>query len=468
MQVHAIVEIEEGTLHVVVGGRDGRQLRVLRSTRLPLPDLNRDALATALRGLGGDLLHGASGVHVVLGDRRAQHFVTTLPRLGSAAAMQFVVREAARLSGQSVGAELLVKARFLRRRRDGKLVVGATSLPRAAWAQLAEAFEASGLPVLGLHTMEECLARAALGRDDAVAVVETNTGRARFVLCDGDCPTQVRRFLVGAGEGNGHAMATQLAMELPRTFEWLRETGQAVPRTLVLGHRVGVDDESMVMLQNEDLAQVLRAPVRLVVDEGQVPPGLAASELLAALANGAPVTSLLGLQRLALPFGSGRLLGLLATAAAGIAASVFAVRQGMELWQLRQQVRGLAEQQAVLDADVEPEPGAAPMGEVPTDARLQAVLVRRRPISLLLADISAIAEPELSVEDLRFGGNDRLLVAGVVQGKSRQQALAAIAAFSKRLDAIPYLATGGDEEIVEVPRLPNSFRFRLGMTWRNP
>ena len=64
--------------------------------------------------------------------------------------------------------------------------------------------------------------------------------------------------------------------------------------------------------------------------------------------------------------------------------------------------------------------------------------------------------------------DDRLLVAGVVQGASRQQALAAIAAFSKRLDELPYLRIGGDEEIAEVPRLPNSFRFRLGMTWRNP
>lgn len=468
MQVHAIVEFEEGALNVVVGGRDGKQLRVLRSVRVPLVDTGREALSVALRGIGSDLLHGATGVHVVLGDRRALHFASTLPPLGSTAAMQYVVREAARLGGLPAGADLLINSRLLRRLRDGKLVVGSAVLPRAAWTPLAQALEESGLPVLGLYTMESCLARAAGNGAAASAIVETNAGRARFVACDGDCPVQVRRFLVGGGEGNGHAMATQLAMELPRTFEWLRETGHAVPKTLVLGLRVAIDDDGLSMLQNDELPQVVRARSQLVVDEGQVPPGLAASELLTRLLTGRETPSLLEPPRLLLPIGKGRKLALLTMVAAGLCASVFAVDVGMELWQLRQQVQGLAEQQAVLEADVVPDPGPVPMAEGPLDARLQAVLTRRRPISLLLADISGIAQPELHVEDLRFGSNDRLLVAGVVQGKSRQQALAAIAAFGKRLDEIPYLRTGGDEEIVEVPRLPNSYRFRLGMTWRNP
>jgi hypothetical protein len=446
MQNHAIVEIEEGALNVTVGGRDGKHVRVQRAVRMPLSELNRDALTVALRGIGSELLQGATGVHVVLGDRRAQHFASTLPPMGAAAAVQFVLREAARISNADSGAEVLVATRLLRRQAGGKLVLGSTVLPRAAWEPLAAAFEASGLKVLGLHSMETCLALGAVGhghKAESVAVVEVNAGRARFVLCDGDCPVQVRRFLIGGGgsggEGLGAAVTTQLAMELPRTFEWLRETGQPVPATLVLGLRAGDDESAPEMLQSDELKQVLRAKSPVVVGEGQASPGLATATLLVRLASGKPLPSLLEPPRVVLPLGFTRLATLFTSVAAGLACTASAIVDT---------TGGMALQSEAL-------------------SWLQKAMSMRRPISRLLADVSDCASADLHIEDLKFASTERLLVIGVVKGASRQQALAAIAAFAKRLNEIPYVQTGGDEEIGEVPRLPNCFRFRLGMNWRN-
>lgn len=474
MQTHAIVEIEEGALNVTVGGRDGKHVRVQRAVRLPLSELNRDTLTVALRGIGSELLQGATGVHVVLGDRRAQHFASTLPPIGAAGAVQFVLREAARLSNANSGDEVMVATRLLRRQAGGKLVLGSTVLPRAAWEPLAAAFEASGLAVLGLHSMETCLALGAVGHGHkaaSVAVVEVNAGRARFVLCDGDCPVQVRRFLIGGGggEGLGAAVTTQLAMELPRTFEWLRETGQPVPDTLVLGLRAGDDESAPQLLQGEELKQVVRAKSPVVVAEGQASPGLATATLLVRLASGKPLPSLLEPPRVVLPLGFTRLATLFASVAAGLACTASAIVDTNAGMALHGEVLGLAAERAELEsAEVAPSLPAVPAGEIADVSWLQKAMSMRRPISRLLADVSDCASADLHVEDLKFASTERLLVIGVVKGASRQQALAAIAAFSKRLNEIPYVQTGGDEEIGEVPRLPNCFRFRLGMNWRNP
>ena len=52
MKMHAIIEIEEGTMNVVVGGRDGGRTRVVRSLRMPLADLGTATVENALRTIG--------------------------------------------------------------------------------------------------------------------------------------------------------------------------------------------------------------------------------------------------------------------------------------------------------------------------------------------------------------------------------------------------------------------------------
>ena len=67
MKMHAIIEIEEGSMNVLVGGAgDGGRATVARSARLPLPDLGRETVENALRlRNAGDHVH-----HVGRGENR--------------------------------------------------------------------------------------------------------------------------------------------------------------------------------------------------------------------------------------------------------------------------------------------------------------------------------------------------------------------------------------------------------------
>ena len=476
MQTSTIVEIEEGALNVVMGARDGDVVRVLRSARVPLPDLGRETLTNALHAMQDDSLQGATTVHVVLGERRMQHFVSTLPKMSPADAVAFVVREAQRLCGMQAPADVMVATRVLRRLPGGRLVIGTTALARSVFEPIREAFTAVGIEVGALYSMESLLALAAQPVDGrAVAVLECNAGRARFVLCDARSPVQVRRFLIGgAGETNSAALATQLAMELPRTFDWLRETQQPLPAALLLGMRAAIDDDSLTMLQNDELAQVVRVPAPFALAQESMPtPSLGVGMLLKALCDDDVVLSLLDAPRLVMPWSSGRLLSLAAALVVGGIGTWSAVVDGNEFLQLqtaREQVAGEAAElaAAAAAAGVIPVEAGAGDDDVGGDAaRLELALSMRRPISRLLAEISNGAGPQLHLEELKFASTDRVLVVGVVQGRSRQDALAAIATFTERLGKLPYVTVGGEEEINEVARQRNCFRFKIGMAWRN-
>ena len=470
MQTIAILELEEGGLNVVVGGRDGATIRVVHSLRVPLTDLGRESLGSALRSIDRDVLQGVTGVHVVLGERRMQHFLATVPKLSVPDAIKFVVREALRVTGMQSPADTLVSTRLVRRLPHGRVVVGATAIARNVWEAMREAFTANDLQVLGLYSMEACHALAAASSDGGpVAVLECNGGRARFVLCDGQSPMQVRRFLIGGGgDGNATALAAQLTMELPRTFEWLRETNQPMPGTLVLGARVQVDDDVLPSLRGDDLKAVVRASSPVPVDADQAPPSIGVAMLLARLCDGQSLPSLLDEPTFSLPVPMSRIAGLAAMFVAGLAGSWSAVVDGAGWMQVRDAREEVAvearELSGRLSAEGLPQTAHGPSGD---DELLVGALSMRRPISKLLADVSNCADTELHVEDMKFASTDRIVITGIVQGDSRQDALKAIARFSRQLADIPYVLAGGDEEITEVPRLKNCFKFRLGMKWRN-
>jgi hypothetical protein len=470
MQSHAIIELEEGSLNVVVGVRDGSKTRVVRSIRLQCPDLGRESLSNALRSIGRDMLEGAPGVHVVLGERRVQHFLSTVPKMGAADVVGFVVREALRLTGLPSLGEALVATRLLRTLPGGKLVMGTTAIGRSVWEPIKDAFAANNLQVLSLHSMEACTALAAVSSDGrATAMVELNAGRARFVLCDGQTPVQVRRFLIGGGgEANEGALATQLAMELPRTFDWLRETGQPIPSTLILGLRVSIDEDAISMLRSDELQEIVRAACPVELAPEQAMPGIGTAMLLTRVCHVQTLPSLLDAPRLQLPWSSSRWLGLAAASVAGLACSWSAVVDGTSFFAARSDKTVAVAEADRLQSELAMVGGPEVAAVVTADgAWLDKALSMRRPVSRLLADISNSAGPELHLEKLKFASTERIVVTGVVRGDSRKTALAAIAAFSRRLGALSYLKLGGEDEISEVAQQKNCFRFKLGMTWRN-
>jgi Tfp pilus assembly protein PilN len=473
MTTYAIVELEEGALHVVVGARDGATMRVLRSVRLPIADLSRETLTTTLRGIGSDVLQGAAGVHVVLGDRRAQHFASAVPALAAADVLAFVQREAVRLTGVQGAADVLLTTRLLRRLPGGKWQLGTTALARAAWEPVRAAFAASGLTVLGLHTMEACLALATGTNVESgpVAVVECNAGRARFVSCDAGSPVQVRRFLIGAGEGNPAALAMQLAMELPRTIDWLRETGHALPRAIVLGSRVTLDADAQAMLQAAELPPLRSASCAVQLAADTPAPSLGSLALLQALGTGRSLPSLLTPPRLVLPLAPKHLVALAAVAVAGFAATWSAFVDGTALLErrdalaeAREEGRALADELAARqepELELESEPPGA------DGDRLAAALRSRRPTSRLLGEVSNLVPAGMNLDELKWASADRIVVTGSVGGASRQAALAALAVFGDRLRALPYLRADGQDEVTEVAGQQHRFRFRLGMAWRH-
>ncbi len=472
MQTHAIVEIEEGSLSVVVGARVGKATRVLKSQRVALADLNREAVTQALRSLAGDVLQGARGVHVILGERRVLHFSSTVPKMGATEMASFVVREALRLTSLKSPDEVLATTRLVRSLPGHRHVLATTAVARAVAEPILAAFEQNQFQVLGLYSTETCMALAAPPRgSQPLALLECNAGRARFVLCDGPSPVQVRRFVIsGAGEAGGDMLATQLAMELPRTFDWLREIGQELPRTMLLGTRVAIEDDSLAMLKGDEFQHIGRAQPGLAIDAEAQPPSLGASMLLRALALGEAPTSLLSPPRVVLPVGAGRLVTIAAALIAGGAMSWsawvdFEGQRSLRYAIAQAELEFGKLQQQIADQKVQAPPPSAPSTD---DAVVAAACAMRRPVSLLFAQVSNAAEPSVNLEELKFASADRIIVSGSVTGESRREALAVLATFGKRLRDIPFVKPDGQDDVSEVAGQRTRFRFKLGLAWRNP
>ncbi|MCA8977572.1 MAG: hypothetical protein KDC98_22805 [Planctomycetes bacterium] len=472
MKKHAIVEIEEGALTLTVGGSDGRGklLRILSCDRFPLPEATTDTVRAALGALGSAVLQGGGGVHVIVGDRRAHHFVSEVPRMRPEEAVQVMVREGLRVSGAPTAADLLIAPRLLRCEHGGTLVIGAAALPAGVWQPLRSAFESSGMSVSGVHTMESCLALAAAGTAGNTAVLECSPGRARFVLCDAGAPVQVRRFILGGGgDTDSAALVAQLALELPRTFDWLRESGKSLPKTMVLGSRLRLDGDSTEMLRG-DLEGIERPAVRYELADGAIEPGLATLMLLSRLADGEPLPSLLSAPTIRIPFRRSRVWAIAAMGLFGLALSWSAIVDVRAGFEVEDEVARTDAERLRLEQDLTGlEAIAAPLVETALERkRLDAALGMRRPVSRLIAEISNCATDAIHLESLQFASTATVAVGGVVKGSSRKAALEALTGFVDRLRTLSYLDPDGRDEVSEVPGASNCLRFRIVMSWGRP
>ena len=161
MKTHAVIEVEEGGMTLTIGEQHDASLQIQRCERVQTGDVSAESVATAMASFGPDAFAGARGVHVVVGDRRAHHFVTTTPKMPNGEVVNYVIREALRVSGLRGTEELLVAPRFIRTLSGGRLTIAVTALPHLVWHPFEVELESRGVPVLGLHTMESCLALAA-------------------------------------------------------------------------------------------------------------------------------------------------------------------------------------------------------------------------------------------------------------------------------------------------------------------
>ncbi|MCR9246608.1 MAG: hypothetical protein NXI31_16365 [bacterium] len=469
MNTYAILEFEEGSMALTVGGSVAGTAEIFACNRFPLVEINSDTVRNALRALGSDPLRGAKGVHVIVGDRRATHFVATVPRMTEAEVGSFLTREALRLASLTEAGDLLLAPRLLEVLPDRRLRIAMSALPTGIWDRVQKACAAAGVEVLSLHTTESCLALAAPPEDSDTAVLELSGGRARFVYCSHNAPVQVRRFILGNGPDAGSmALAAQLAIELPRTYDWLRESGHDEPRSLIVGNRLGLDEDSIEMLRG-DLESVGPPEDAWRVTEGDSDPGLASTELMQRLFASTMPPSLLEMHVIRVPWPRRVVVSLAAAVLMGLASAVFGVFEAQKYLDIAEEAERLEADcdrlgQAVLQAQAL----AAPSGEfaVP-DPQLELALSMRRPVSRLVAEVSNLATDRVHVESLQFASTEKVVLAGAVKGQSRQEALAVLSQFVDGLRELPYLQAGRGDEIQEMPGRPNLLRFRIAFSWRN-
>jgi hypothetical protein len=476
MKMHAIIEIEEGTLNVVVGGRDGARTRVMRSVRIPLADLGTATIENALRTVGSDVLQGAQGVHVVIGDRRSQHFLSTLPKMASCDAVSFVTREALRLGNIQSADDMMVSTRLVRMLAGNQMQLGSTAVARSVWRPVATALENHGMPVLSLQTMESCLAMATDSSfTEPVAVLECNGSKARYVVSVDQMPVQVRRFMlggVGAAGGDDEqrdvTMMTQLAMELPRTMDWLRETGQALPRHTWIGTRVGLSKESLEMLAGDEVGKLTLAPCDVAWDQELAAPSVGVAALLNRLSTGVKSASLLDPAKLSLPMNSRHLVSMFAAACVAIMGGYSAIVDGSEWFKASEHVAQVADDCDEVQAQLDDLSGGAESGSVMnTSPQLAQALTMRRPLSRLIGEISNSVSEGVSLEEIKFASTSSIVVSGQVEGSSRQDALTAMGHFTKKVHALEFVMAEGHDEVSEVVGQLNRFRFKLTLAWRN-
>ncbi len=470
---HTIIELEEGALSLTLVTVSGKATRVESCFRMPFAELHPATLGSTLKALMTEVPDFDS-VHVVLGERRIQHFVKEVPRLGVDDLKAFATREALRLGGMSAGAKLLLRGRVLGKAGGGRLRLAVTAMEAALWEPLAAAIAENGLKVGSLWSVEECLGMALRGKDSArVGVVDFSAARARFAVCVDGAPAQVRRFMVpGADvvEGDDTTMLTaQLAMEVPRTLEYLKETGGAQPDCLLLSHRIARADEDLQMFAEVGLPAARFVPAAELAP-GQTMPGMATLGLVARLAAGRLGPSLLDGVTITIPASPVRLVVGLAAGLLGCVGVAGAMDVQGERAAAEAALAQHAGERRQLEQELADIQNPAPVVEVqsPDQDRIQEILARRRPNSLAVAGVANAAADKVLLDAIEFGFEDKLIITGSVAGETRLQAFMTLSEFTVALRELGYLASEGKEEVNEVEGSTGRLRFKFVFAWRKP
>jgi Tfp pilus assembly protein PilN len=466
---HTIMELEDGALTLTVA-EVGRTGAVLRSCmRMPIGELQGGTLAQTLRSLHAEMPEESARLHLLLGERRCHHFTLVVPQLPPKDLQALVVREALRVAGLPAGTPVLARGRCLKRLPGQKVLLGVTAMARSAYELLQKAFEAAGIEVASLTSIENGLAMAIAGDlPPRTAVLEYSAGRARFVLCENGAPVMVRRFLV-AGLDQSEAfdpavLGAQLAMEVPRTLDFLREQGHGRPDALLVSHRTGLGDGDLELLSG-DVAQCRLAKPDWQVVAGQDTPGLATFGLLRSLAEGAELPSLLGGVTVMLPrarWPQVLAAGLLGLGLVGAGAATMVCR---DIAGIDAQVAQLQAENDRLATEISSFANAAPAGETGPQRRLQQALGTRRPYSLLLAQLCNAAPATCNLLLVDFTRAEEVIVEGVVTGATRRQAVATLGSFVAAVRQLAMVVDDGNNEAGEGDA-PNRLHFRFHLHWR--
>ena len=461
-----ILELEDTGLTWSCFEQVPRGLRLVACSRQDLDGLEPALLFAALEQARIELGFSGGPVNVVLGDRRFAHFDLRCPRLDGAELRQLAAREARRRGSFSPDVEIISSLRLIGR-EAGLYRFGVVALPKSAWDAVAAVLARARIQVASMTSLEDAMT-GALPADAArdAALLELGADRVRFVSAHDRRVGQVRRFLLPAGSAAASDptfVATQLALEVPRTQEFFVDQGQAPPQTLIVSHLLRFDEEHVAMIGGFADVRLFEPPVDGL--QGEMLPGMAAFGVLTRIRR-REVHNILGKREIRYP---------LTPRARAFAAAVVLVTAGLcyGAWQLRSErlkiedqrdaasrrVAELRRTESAISAKAEP-------AVVDQDERVREILERRRPISLLFEKFCELTPRAIRLAELRFAHGSRIEVRGNVDHADRIAALDELSKFASTLQGLAFLKPRS-QHLVPAGE-GQGLGFRLLFDWSSP
>jgi len=466
-EYQTFIEIEEGCLTMTLAERHRGRFASLVHESTSLPSLERSDVVDALKRILSNVPSKVEGAHVALGERRSIHFLSKVPMLAPHQMMAFVDREAHRLGSLAPDVNVLSASRYIAPLKNNIHLFGAVALPAHVWEPIGRAFAELGIEVLSLTSVEDAIS-AVLPEDFATpaAVLEVSAGRVRFVYCERGSVSQVRRFLLPGGEDaleDPSMVAAQLAMEVPRTMDYLCDQNCEAVASLLISHRLGLDMTLAPMVAGDvDDFKVFRPEEASDVDQC---PGLATIGMMRRALRG-DVASLLKSEIARVPVGwTTKVL-----AAVGLVVGMGAVAGVLALEpserEFAAKLRATDEQRAALEeARLAQQRAQAQRGlSSPEELRREELMLSRRPTSLMLASVANAAPDRLFIEELTMAPKRTIVVSGRVEGETRIESLHRIAAFSEALQQVECVRKV-DEEVSRGAQ-DGTMSFTIQLDWR--
>ncbi len=472
MAVSAVIEVEDGTLACTVAAVRRRAIAVSVCLRLPFPECTAANLANSLRAIR-EQIGQLDAVHVVLADRRICHYRAKVPPLEARELSAFVQRESLRQAGLPPGTAMAGHARVVGTGGAGMRRIGVVAAPQALLDPIARGCADADVDLLGVLSLESCIA-GILDRSlpERTAVVDYSGGRARFLAFEDGQLAQMRRFVVHgmvSDAGSQALLVGQLAMELPRTLEFLREQGCEPPTCLLVGHHIAAGDDLLTMTEGA-ISKVVQFEPKASIADGEEVPSLATLGLLQLIQSGGVLPFLRPRFAIQLPWQPWRMVRQAAAAVVAIGATAVGLQEQFDAQSLRRGRDGLLADGARIQQELRSRASPAPNGET-LDAEQQRerlLLRQRRPFSLAIARVSQQVREFLALDSLEFLDAGHLRVKGTVAAPDRLTALRTIGEFGEALATVPFLARSGSDEVKDDDARTGVLRFQFDLTWRQP
>ncbi|MFQ5506796.1 MAG: hypothetical protein ACE5F1_18655, partial [Planctomycetota bacterium] len=462
---HIVLEIEGRNIRFTRADLRRRTVRILESRVLRLPSDEGAAVVFGIHDLVKGVDKEKVHAHVALGDPRFLHFDLALPPLGSRDLEALLEREARRLGSIPKSHAVQIGYRRLQKLQNGCWRYGVVALAADALQSILGTLAREGLSVDVFTSVEEAAVRfLPQGASESTVLLDHDAGQVRLIYVEDGVVTQRRQILVHGLEGGDASLSLdQLVMEVNWNLDYLRERGKKPPRSLVLSSTMPLSGDDMPVQTGDSMRVLPQLCCPYEVPEGQAPLGQPTIGILQSLLRRDSL-SILGQARRR-KHSRRRLvaaIAILATAASLASIGWMWVKVSAlerNLQHAHSGVQELETREELLEADL-----CAQAAERRC-RRLESILSRRRPMSLLLERISRAAPKGVELNELRCSDSGGIELSCQARRSEESSSLEKVRSFRSAALAIPFL-NRVREEIQEYQSDRDWLSFRLLCTWR--